>query len=73
MADLSGLRSVLLKRDKQFVRSLTEKLMTIAIGREMTYRDNAEIERIANLKPVDQYGFRDLVQEIVASEAFAKR
>jgi hypothetical protein len=47
--------------------------MTIAVGREMTYRDNAEIERIVNLKPTDKYGFRDLVEEIVASETFAKR
>jgi hypothetical protein len=71
--DLAGLRQALLARDKQFARSLTEKLLTYATGRKMTYQDHAEIERIATMKPVTEYGFRDLVLNVVESDIFAKR
>ncbi|MCM8531511.1 MAG: DUF1585 domain-containing protein, partial [Lentisphaeraceae bacterium] len=72
MTDLDGLNQVLLKRHDQFTKALTEKLMIYALGRKMTFRDHEEIERIAHLKPIHQYGFRDLVIEIVKSKTFSQ-
>ena len=46
--------------------------MIYALGRKMTYRDHQEIERIAHLKPIEEYGFRDLILEIVNSKVFSE-
>jgi hypothetical protein len=68
--DLSGLQTALVKRHDQFSKALTEKLFIYALGRKMTYRDHHEIERIAHLKPIEKYGFRDLILEVVKSKTF---
>lgn len=67
------LRSSLLKRKDQFAHSLTERLLTYACGRTMTLRDRSEIDRIVVECAESGYGFRDLIQLIVASDIFQTR
>ena len=71
--NLKDLKKALYKRRSQFAIALTEKLMTFATGREMTFKEHAEIKRIASLKPAEEYGFKDLVREVVKSEVFIQR
>ncbi len=43
--DERGLKKLLLDRKDRFTQALTEKLLTYATGRLMTFRDQAEVEK----------------------------
>ena len=70
-ADLK--RVLMEKRRQDFMRCLTEKLLTYALGRGIEYYDRCAIDRI--LVSVQQGGFRfsSLVREIAQSAPFQKR
>ena len=65
-----GIRTFLLDRPEQFTRCLTEKLFVYALGRRLSFADRDDIDQIVSAMPKRKYGFRDLIQQIVASEAF---
>ena len=65
-----GIKSFLLDRPKQFTQCLTEKLFVYALGRRLSFADRDDIDRIVSVMPKHRYGFRELIQQIVASEAF---
>jgi len=67
------LDKALMARKDMFVQTLTEKLMTYALGREVDYRDMPEVRRIVANAAKDDYRFAALVREIVHSDAFMKR
>ncbi len=69
----SELKAVLLDRQDTFARGPTEKLLTYAAGRPMTYRDYEELERIANRALEEERGFRNLIIDISMSEVFTNR
>lgn len=71
--DDSGLRTELLARQDMYTRNLVKKLLTYAIGRELTFRDNAEVERITKQVIQSGYGFRDLVRLCLGSQIFRNR
>ena len=71
--DDGGLRSELLRRRDLFTRNLVKKLLTYATGRELTFRDNAEIEQITSEVIKSGHGFRDLVRRCLQSEIFRNR
>ena len=61
----------LLKRDPDAIaRCLAEKLLTYALGRGLGFSDRETIESIAAQVRQQNYGFRSLIQEVAASEAF---
>jgi len=61
----------LLKRDPQRVaRCATEKLLTYGLGRGMGFSDRPAIRDIVERTRTGNYGFRSLVREVAASEAF---
>ena len=66
----SQLREALLRRPNQFVQTLTEKLMTFALGRAVTYQDMPTIRAIVRDSADKGYRFASIVQGIVASPAF---
>lgn len=62
-------RQLMLQREGDFRRCLTEKLMTYALGRGLEFSDDSELNRIAtNLET--QPTLRNLILDIVASELF---
>ncbi|MDG2186544.1 MAG: DUF1592 domain-containing protein [Mariniblastus sp.] len=65
-----GIKKYLLDRPDQFTRCLTEKLFVYALGRSLSFTDRDDIDRIVLTLPRENYGFRDLIQQIVSSEAF---
>lgn len=71
--NLTELRTILLKDKDRFVRSLTEKLMTYALGRGLTPADTCAIDAIVTSARANEYKFSSLVFGIVASEPFRKR
>ena len=70
---LNGIRNYLLERPEQFVRCLTEKLLTYAIGRRIAYVDRVDVENIVSLSKKQDYAFQDLIKLIVTSQAFQSR
>ncbi|MEO2026581.1 MAG: DUF1592 domain-containing protein [Fuerstiella sp.] len=66
----SGIRKFLLSRPEQFTRCLTEKLFIYALGRRLSFTDRGDIDRIVNSAPQHNYGLRELIQQVIASEAF---
>ena len=67
------LRRALLAHPERFVQTLTEQLMTYALGRPVDYRDMPVVRRIVRNAAKDQYRFVSLVTQIVDSDAFRKR
>ncbi len=73
---LSGpadLRRALLSRSDAFVTSLTERLMTYALGRELEYYDQPVVRSVVREAGAQGMTLAALVQAIVASDAFTKR
>jgi hypothetical protein len=64
------LREALLARPDQFVQTLTEKLMTYALGRSLTHTDMPTVRRIVHEAAENDYRFSDLVWGIVNSTQF---
>jgi hypothetical protein len=65
--------ALLKDQQKQFVRNLTEKLTTYAIGRGLESYDNCNVTEIAERVAQNDYRFSALVTEIVLSDPFRKR
>ena len=65
-----GLRKALMAKPEQFVQTLTEKLMTYALGRTLTYEDMPTVREIVQRLRKDDYRFQDLVMNIVESDQF---
>ena len=62
-----------LKDNKKFVRCLTEKMMTYALGRGLEYFDKCAVTAIAGELPKSDNRFSALVAGIVTSDPFLKR
>ena len=70
--DERDLKRLLLARKDRFAQALTEKLLTYATGRSMTFRDQADIKKIAEECGDNGYGLRRLIIDVVLSETFRK-
>lgn len=73
MTGPSGIKKFLLSRPEQFTRCLTEKLYIYALGRRLSFADRPSIDRIVFTMPHHNYGFHELIQQIVASEEFKSK
>ena len=67
------LRRVVLDRKQQFLRSLTEKMLTYALGRGLEYYDRPTVERIVAQLETEDYRSSVLITEIVKSDPFRLR
>ncbi len=67
-----GLRAVLVERSPDFVRCLTEKLLTYALGRELQPADACTVERIVRRLDANGQRFSSLVLGVVTSDPFRK-
>ena len=67
------LRRALLSRSDSFVTSVTERLMTYALGRELTYYDKPVVRTVVRAAASQGNTLAALVQAIVAGDSFQKR
>ncbi|HZI80909.1 MAG TPA: DUF1592 domain-containing protein [Vicinamibacterales bacterium] len=67
------LRQALLREPATFVRTLTERLMTYALGRGLTAADMPVVRAIVRDAEKDQYRFSSIVLGVVRSVPFQKR
>jgi len=70
---LTGLRALLLARPEQFPRTLTEKLLTYALGRRLEYTDQPAVRKIVRDAAGGGYRWSSLILGIVESPPFLKR
>jgi len=68
-----ALRQAIMKHPEQFVRTLTEKMMTYGLGRGLEYYDMPTVRRIAMDASGANYKFSSVVLGIVNSTAFKMR
>lgn len=69
---VSEFRKLLVDRQDQFNRCLTEKLMTCALGRELEIGDRPAIDRICKEMTNTNRGLHDLIQAVATSENFLR-
>ena len=67
---VAGLREALLKYKPQFVRSITEKLMVYALGRNVEYGDMPVVRAISREAAQNNNKFTSLVMGVVKSAPF---
>jgi mono/diheme cytochrome c family protein len=69
----ADLRKALLKRPEQFAQTVTEKLMTYALGRTVEYYDMPTVRKIVRDAAKDDYRFSAIVLGIAKSAPFQMR
>jgi hypothetical protein len=67
------LREILRGRQDDFLRCLTDKMLTYSLGRGLEYYDQCTVRDIAAALAEDDYRFSRLVIAIAASEPFQRR
>jgi len=70
---INGLEDALLKKPESFVRTLTEKLLTYALGRGITPDDAPAIRKIVREAEANDYRFSTVITGIVTSVPFTRR
>ena len=72
-AGVAELKQVLLAHRDQFVRTMTKKLLTYALGRGLEYYDEPAVRRITRAAAVQDHRFSALVLGIIKSVPFKQR
>jgi hypothetical protein len=70
---VAELRAALVRRPERFVTTVTEKLLTYALGRGLEYYDMPAVRRIVKESSADQYRFQSVILAIVKSYPFIMR
>ena len=73
LADIVAFKQMLLKREPDFARCLTEKMLTYATGRRLEPIDRGEINRLTTALAQNGNRLRDLVHLIATSEIFLQK
>lgn len=71
--DVATLEDSILKRPKVFVGTMTEKLLTFALGRGIEHRDGPEVRKIVDYAAGKDFRFSAIVRGIVLSKPFLMR
>jgi mono/diheme cytochrome c family protein len=67
------LRRALISPPDRFVQTLTENLLSYALGRSVDYRDMPSVRAIVRGAAADDYRFTSIVLGVVSSDAFRRR
>ncbi|MCZ6750646.1 MAG: DUF1592 domain-containing protein [Acidobacteria bacterium] len=71
--DVVGFRKVLLSHPRQFARTVTENLLTYALGRGVEYTDAPAVRKILRQAAPSDYRWSSLIANIVQSTPFQMR
>jgi hypothetical protein len=63
-------RYLIKNRKKDIVKNVIRRLMTYGIGRELTYRDRFEVEKLLKQAKEDEYKLQDIIVSICQSPTF---
>ena len=68
-----GLRNLLLERPDDFVGTVTEKLLTFALGRSLEYYDMPSVRAIVRAAAQDDYRWSSVILGVIESAPFQMR
>ncbi len=71
-ADIREYRQLLLEDKTSLPRALVRMLLAYSVGREMSFSDRPEIERIVTKVAAKDYGLRSIIHEVVQSGTFRR-
>lgn len=71
--DVASLEDSIIQRPKVFVGTMTEKLLTFALGRGVEFHDGPEVRKIVDYAAEHDYRFSSIVHGIVLSKPFLMR
>ncbi|HEV2700402.1 MAG TPA: DUF1592 domain-containing protein [Steroidobacteraceae bacterium] len=66
----AGVRDMLLRHQDQYLRNVTQALMTYALGRGIDYQDMPTVRSVLRAAGHDDYRFRSLIEAIVMNDLF---
>ena len=69
---MADLKTILLNHKDQFAHCLTEKMLTYALGRKLTFVDRSTVNLICEELESRGSGLKDLIELVVMSDAFRK-
>lgn len=69
----AGLRALLLDQPRDFVGTVTEKLLTYALGRGLEYYDMPSVRGIVSSAAKDNYRWSSIILGVIESEPFQMR
>lgn len=70
---VEALEAGILQRPQMFVGTLTEKLLTYALGRGVEHDDGPAVRKIVRAAASNDYRFSSIIQGIVLSKPFQMR
>ena len=73
IAGVNGLRALIVGQREQFVRTVTEKLLTYAVGRGVEYYDMPTVRGIVRDAAANDYSWSTIILSIVKSQPFQMR
>lgn len=71
--DISDFKAMLLERETEVIRCLTEKMLTYATGRRLEVGDRGEVDRLVGELAGQGNRLRDLVHAVVQSRIFLNK
>jgi hypothetical protein len=70
--DIRELKALLVRQPAKIAHCIAEKLLVYGLGRGLGFSDRAAVENIVLQARDRNYGFRALIEEVAASEAFVR-
>ncbi|MBM3966539.1 MAG: DUF1585 domain-containing protein [Planctomycetes bacterium] len=72
-SDIQSYRQILLRDERQIVKSLAEQFAIYTTGAAISFADRAEIERIVDDVQANGSGIRTLLHRVVSSKLFTQK
>jgi hypothetical protein len=69
----AALRTAIMSRPEEFVKTFTRKLLTYAVGRGLEHTDEPVVRQIVRQAARDQYRLTSIITGIVTSEPFRSK
>jgi hypothetical protein len=66
----AGIRAFLVRHQEQYLRNVTQALMTYALGRGIEYDDMPMVRSVLHTAAHDNYRFKGLIEAVVMSDLF---
>jgi mono/diheme cytochrome c family protein len=66
----AGVRAFLVRHQEQYLRNVTQALMTYALGRGIDYGDMPMVRSVLHAAAHDNYRFKGLIEAVVMSDLF---
>jgi hypothetical protein len=70
---VTDFRQALINQPERFVNTITERLLTYALGRGLTYRDAPYVRKIRNAAATSNYRLSSIIYGVIESDSFRMR